>query len=256
MVRLAVSLCLVATTCIVNGSASAAIIVSYPSVSSLDHSNRSVAPDAVNSVAADNLTAGPGLMPSDFADTGIWRWTGWSFGSQDDTSFDLAVAGGDFWTWGFEVTAAETSIDLTSLSMRLSGGSMGYEIRVQVNGGAAVPLLFPDGDTHDSIDGDRFYVSPDDISLSFIPTLKTGDTILFTLAGFGSEEDFDSMGLFASIVEEPVYAVEPGPSAMLIQGVVRTAAVPEADALTIWSLLAIGFAMIVAYRRGAGVGPT
>jgi hypothetical protein len=230
----------------VNGSASAAIIVSYPSVSSLDPSNRSVAPDAVHSaVAAENLTAGAGLIPYDpeILPANIWFWTGWydsSVAPDGSDSYALALAGGHTWTWGFEVTAANTSVDLDSLSFSVANhnNAMDFDLQVQVHGGAPVMLL-----QSETVDGGNTYFGPG-ISLAGIPSLTTGDTLLVTLIGYGRAND--RLGLFLDTGD-----VTPGSNALLIEGNVTTvsAEVPEASSLITFVLLGAIFSPWFAMTR-------
>jgi hypothetical protein len=216
--------------CWVADVALGSIVVSYPSVSSLDPLNRSVAPDAVHAaVAADNLVAGPGLIPYDpqVLANNIWFWTGWyspSLTPSGGDSYALALAGGHTWTWGFEVTAPSTSIDLSSLSFSAGthNNAMDFDLQFQVNGGPAIFLV--QGET---MDGGNHLI----YALNSVSTLTTGDTILVTLIGYGASND--RLGLFAGTGD-----VGPGPGALLMEGdVTSSGVVPEAMSLMIWCCL-------------------
>jgi hypothetical protein len=232
--------------CLATDAAVGSIIVSYPSVSSLDPLNRSVAPDAVHAaVGAENLTAGAGLEPYDPGVPGdeVWFWTNWfdrTLAPDGSDHYALALAGEHTWTWGFEVAAANTSIDLDSLSFSVvtDNNAMSFDLQVQVNGGAPLMLLQSEG-----VDGSNSYFDPV-ISLSGVPTLTTGDTLLVTLIGYGQSND--RLGLFIDTGE-----VSAGPGALLVEGdVTLIGAVPEASSLITFLLLGAVSSLGIAGARG------
>ena len=161
-----------------------AIIVQYDAASPNTYTVAPVITDA--SVAGDNLVAGAGLTSTNFS---TFNFTGFDVAS---TSFADAVAANDAWTWGFDVTAPATTIDLTTLDIRVDRSGTGpddFEVQVSVNGGAPISLLTYD--FNDSGSGVNFL----GVDLSAVPTLTTGDSVVFTLGAYNSETSAGSFDL-------------------------------------------------------------
>ena len=159
------------------------IIVEYTTAGS---TTSLAAGQADANVAADNLDAGSGLNVQTFS---TFNFTGWDTAS---TTFEQAVAANDFWSWGFDVTAAGAVISLTEMNIRLDRSGSGpddFEIRGSVNGGAAVTLL-----THDYNDSSSG-VTFTDVDISALGTVSTGDSVEFVLAAFNSESAAGSFDL-------------------------------------------------------------
>lgn len=137
-----------------------------------------LAPAEVNpAVTATDMTAGSGLQLNT---GGTFNWNSWDTAS---TTYDEAVAADDFWTWGFEVTAANVAITPTSFDIRLDRSSTGpgdFEIRAAVNNGVPVSLLSY------SFGGGTIGVDFTNVSWSALGMLNPGDEVVFTLAAFGS----------------------------------------------------------------------
>lgn len=207
------------------GSAQAAVIVQYDGASPNTTSVAAVAADA--SVSADNLTAGSGLNTTNFS---TFNFTGWDTTS---TSFADAVAANDFWAWGFDVTAAATTIDLTTMDLRVDRSGSGpddFEIQASVNGGTPVSLL-----THDYNDSGSG-VNFTGVDLTALGTLTTGDSVVFTLGAYNSESENGSLDL-----ENLTFPG--GNDGIVINGTV----VPEPTSL---ALLGLGGLVVARRRRG------
>jgi hypothetical protein len=152
-------------------SSDAALILQYGTANVT-----SLAPVIVNpGVTGDNLVAGSGLS----LQTGsTFNFSQWDVAS---TTFAAAVAANDFWTFGFDVVSA-LPLTLTDMDIRLDRSNTGptdVAIEASVNGGAGIPVLSFAGV---NAAGQNFL----GVSLSGIPTLVTGDSLVFTLAAFRS----------------------------------------------------------------------
>ncbi|MEM6552924.1 MAG: PEP-CTERM sorting domain-containing protein [Planctomycetota bacterium] len=155
----------------------------------------------------------------------------------DNTSFADAVADDEIWTFGFDVTGA-VFIDLTTFDIRLDRSGTGpddFEIQVSVNGDTPVSVLtFDYGDTTAGVD----FLGVD---LSALPTLTTGDSVVFTLGAFNSESTAGSFDL------ETIDFGGSDPRALRIEGTIT--AIPEPASL---GLLAVGGLLIAGRRRRNG----
>ncbi|MEM9353471.1 MAG: PEP-CTERM sorting domain-containing protein [Planctomycetota bacterium] len=193
-----------AVAAVLSANASAATIVQYATAGGV---NPLPAFFADAAVSADGLTAGSGLNVQNFS---TFNTTGWDVAS---TSFADAVAADDVWTWGFDVTGS-TPLDLTTMDFRLDRSGTGpddVEIEVSVNGGAGIPVFFHD--YNDSGAGVNFV----GVDLSGVPTLVSGDSVVFTLGAYNSESaagsldletitfpgGTDSLTIFGEFVPEP-----------------------------------------------------
>ncbi len=229
---------LLASSALVAVSSQAAVLVQYQTAPSTTFS--ALAPEIVDpALTADNLVAGGGLTANS---GGTWNWREWANNGSPDTpdaSFDAAVADGDFWTWGFDVTTPLTVVDLTTFDIRVDRSGTGpneFEIQASVNGGTAVSLL-----THDFGDGTTG-VDFVGVDLSAIGLLSTGDSVVFTLAAFGADSGGTSnLGTFDL---ETVDFRGSDERALRIEGDVRI--IPEPAALS--GLFGIA-ALLIARRR-------
>lgn len=153
--------------------------MTYPSVASTTNPTVPAANVDPN-ITADVLAQGGGLV----ANTGTsWNWNNWDTAS---TSAAAAVAAGDFWSWGFDVTG-DVEISLATLDIRYDRSGTGpddVEITVAVNGGAATVVH-----THDFADNADAYVAGgiDLTGIAELQSLVQGDSVAFTLAAFNSE---------------------------------------------------------------------
>ncbi len=154
--------------------------MTYTSVAST--TNATIAAGNVDpNITADVLAQGGGLT----ANTGTtWNWNNWDPAS---TSAAAAVAAGDFWSWGFDVTE-DVEISLATLDIRYDRSGTGpddVEITVAVNGGAATVIH-----THDFADTDSAYVAGgiDLTGVTELQSLMQGDSVEFTFAAFNSEQ--------------------------------------------------------------------
>ena len=177
-------------------------------------------------VTADDLVAGSGLNAQTFS---TFNFTGWDTAS---TSFADAVAANDFWSWGFDVTAPSTSIDLTTLETRLDRSGSGpddFEIQGSVNGGPAISLLafdFEDSGAAVNFTG---------VDISDLGTVVTGDSVVFTLAAFNSESDAGSFDL-------ETLTFPGGTDSLQVNGIITS--VPEPSSLAL-----LGFVGMVGFIR-------
>lgn len=202
------------------------IILEYNTAAST--TNASLSPTNVNAnVSGDSMVTGGGLA----ANAGsTWNWRGWD---TDNLSFGDAVADGDTWLWGFDVTG-DVTIDLTSFDIRVDRSGSGaddFEIQVSVNGGAGVSVL-----THDFNDSGSG-VNFDDVDLSSIATLNNGDSVVFTLGAFNSESTSGTFDL--ETFSGQTYGLQ-------INGDISALAVPEPTSLGLLGIVA-GSAFL--YRR-------
>lgn len=168
-------LALVCASMLTTSAAQAEVIVQYATAGSVT-SLPAVAESAA--VTSDDLVAGSGLTVQTFS---TFNFSGWDTAS---TSFAAAVAANDFHTWGFDVTAPGTTIELTTMDTRWDRSGTGpddFEIQVSVNGAPGISLL-----THDFGDSSAGVSFPG-VDLSAVPTLTTGDSVVFTIAAFNSE---------------------------------------------------------------------
>lgn len=209
-------------------TASAATVVQYGTAGSVT----SLAPEVVDpSVSGDDLSAGSGLAVNNFS---TFNFDGYD---TDNTSFADAVADDEIWTFGFDVTGA-VFIDLTTFDIRLDRSGTGpddFEIQVSVNGDTPVSVLtFDYGDTTAGVD----FLGVD---LSALPTLTTGDSVVFTLGAFNSESTAGSFDL------ETIDFGGSDPRALRIEGTIT--AIPEPASL---GLLAVGGLLIAGRRRRNG----
>lgn len=154
----------------------AATIVEYQTAPSSD--SATISPSVSDAaVSGDSLATGGGLTS---ATGGTYNWSGWDTAN---TTFAAAVTAGDFWSWGFDVTA-DVTIDLTAMDIRLDRSGTGpddFEIQVSVNGGTGISILTYDyADSGSGVD----FVG---IDLSSVPSLVQGDSVVFTMAAFNSE---------------------------------------------------------------------
>lgn len=206
--------------------AHAAIVVQYDTVASTT-SATIAATSADSSVSADLLAAGSGLT----ANAGsTYNWRG--FDTAND-SFTAAVGAGDFFTWGFDVSSG--MIDLTDLDMRWDRSGSGpddLELQVSVNGGTGISLLTHDyGDSGSGVDFTG-------VDLTSVPTLNSGDSVVFTLAAFNSESSGGTFDL------ETVDFGGTDPRSLRVNGTIT--AIPEPGSV---AFLAIGMAGIYGVRR-------
>lgn len=204
---------------LVCSTANADIVVEYTTAGSVT----SIAANSNSSsnVTGDALTAGPGLNVQDFS---TFNFTGWDTANTD---FASAVAAGDFWSWGFDVTSAGTTIQLTDLNVRLDRSGSGpddFEIQASVNGGTPITVL-----THDFMDSSAG-VNFTTVDLSALGTVTTGDSVDFVLAAFNSESDLGSFDLETITFPD-------GTDSLQINGVI-TKAVPEPTSCLVVGLFA------------------
>ncbi len=149
------------------------IVTEYTTVAST--TNPTITAGTVHpNVTAAPLSAGSGIT----ANAGsTWNWRGFN-----TTSYAAAVAAGDFWTWGFEVTGP-TSFNLTTMDIRVDRSGTGpreFEIQASVNTGTPVSLL-----TYDFGSGD-VGVNFTNVNLSALGLLETGDVVTFVLGAFNA----------------------------------------------------------------------
>lgn len=204
-------------------TAFADIILEYDAAAST--SNPTLTAVNVNPVVtADVMAAGAGIT----AHVGsTWHWRDYN---PANTSFADAVADGEAWTWGFDVTQ-NFKVDLTTLNIRLNRSNVGpddFEIQASINGGAATSIL-----THDFA-GTHSAVNFLNVDLSSLGPLFNGDSIVFTLGAFNTVTDVGTFEL-AHIPSE-TYALQ-------LNGTVS--AVPEPAAMG----LILGIGGIVVVRR-------
>jgi len=216
----------------------AVLIAEYQTAAS--GSNATLTASATDaSIVADVMAAGPGIGT---ASGSTWNWNQWGNSTTPFTSFETAVSGGDFWTWGFDVSAPMTVVSLTDMELRLDRSGTGPnegEIRASINGGTEVSLLtFDYGNSDSGVDFTG-------IDLSTLGPLTTGDSIEFTLAAWGADSGGISTG--GTFDLETIDFGGSDPRALRINGVV--AAIPEPTAALFGSLLAGGLGLTVR-RRG------
>lgn len=195
-------------------SASAVTILQYGTAGSTS----SLAPFEVNpAVAGTNLEAGSGLVAQTFSTFNFNDW------DPTNTSYADAVADDEVFTWGFTVTDALATIDLTTLDIRLDRSGTGpddFEVRVRVNAGSETTVL-----THDYADttsGVNFL----GVDLSAVTGLGVGDTVTFTLGAFNAESAAGTFDLETitfpggndSIVVSGDITVIPEPSTAMLLG--------------------------------------
>lgn len=202
-------------------SASGEVIVQYATAGSVT----SISPIIANAnVAADDLTAGPGLNVQTFS---TFNFTGWDTASTD---FDAAVAAGDFWSWGFEVTGNDIILETLDTRLDRSGsGPDDVEIQASINGGTGVTVF-----TFDYADSGAGVNFPG-IDISALGTVTLGDTVVFTLAAFNSESDAGSFDL-------ETLTFPGGTDSLVVNGTV----VPEPASLV---LLGLGGVAMLTRRR-------
>lgn len=210
------------------GAANADVIVQYDTAASQSNATLT-ASSADAAVSADLMAAGSGISA---ASGSTWNWNSWDTAN---TSFASAVAAGDFWTWGFDVTAANTTVDLSDFDIRLDRSGTGpddFEIQASINGGTPISLLtFDYGDTDVGVD----FIG---VSLASLPTLVTGDSIVFTLAAWNSEGSAGTFDL------ETVDFNGSDPRSLRINGTVTTNSIPEPASVALIGLAFAGFGLI------------
>jgi len=212
------------------GQSFASIVVEYTTAGGVN----SIAANSNSSatVTPDDLVAGSGLNGTNFS---TFNFTGWDTAS---TSFADAVAADDIWTWGFDVTTANTSIVLKELNVRLDRSGSGpddFEIQGSVNGGTPVTLL-----THDFMDSGSG-VTFTNVSLTSLGTVVTGDSVDFVLGAFNSESAAGSFDL------ETVTFPDGTDSLQVHAEIITTAVVPEPSSIALLGL--VGLAGLVRRRR-------
>ncbi len=222
------------------GHASAAVLVQYRT----DDMNPLTAEVHAPQVTPAPFTAGPGLtlvppgpVPlNEFGEFGFYRY------NPANTSFAAAVADGEAWTWGFDVTAA-VNIGLTTMDLRVTRGNSGpddFEIRGSVNGGTPISLLTYD--FNDSTANPRWK----DLDISGLGTVTQGDSVEFTLAAFNAEQEFADAASFWMLTFPPPLTGDP----WTVRGTIT--AIPEPVALV---LVPAGAALCLGLRRGAHAVP-
>lgn len=163
------------TPLLISSAAQAVTIVQYGTAGS----TTSLAPfDVAPQVTGDDLTAGAGVDVNAFSTFNFSNW------DPSNTSFEDAIADDEYFRWGFSVTDATASIDLTTLDIRVDRSSTGpddFEIRASVNGAPEVSVL--SHDYGDSSAGVNFI----GVDLSAITGLTLGDSVVFTLGSFNAE---------------------------------------------------------------------
>jgi hypothetical protein len=180
------------------------LVVSYSAVSDIGNSAPNPPFSAHDDVSGDDLSTGSGLTP--VADSAFWEFAGWT-----EEDFGHALVANDVWQWGFDVTG-NVALDLTTMNVTLNTKNTGpsnVEIQAAINGGTPVSLLSVSGLTNSVV------VYP--VNLSALPTLGMADSIVFTLAGWGSS----SIGslLLANAA-----------TAIVVNGNFSPAAIPEPNA--------------------------
>lgn len=160
---------------LMTSAAQAVTIVQYGTAGS----TTSLAPfEVAPEVSGDDLTAGAGIDVQAFSTFNFSNW------DPTNTSFDDAIADDEFFRWGFTVSDALASIDLTTLDIRVDRSGSGpddFEIRASVNGAPGISVLSYDfGDTSSGVN----FVGVD---LSAISGLTAGDSVVFTLGAFNAE---------------------------------------------------------------------
>ncbi len=168
------------------GSGEAAMIVQYKSARGTPIVANTVDP----SVTADNLAAGPGILQSSGS---TFNWTYWwnNTSNLPNTTFDAAVAAGDYWQWGFDVNSG-FDVSLTTMDIRLDRTGLGpddFEIRASVNGGPGTSVL-----SHDFA-GSSSSVDFIGVDLAGLPLLSEGDSVAFILAAFNSPSNLGKFEL-------------------------------------------------------------
>lgn len=165
-------------------------------------------------VAASPLSAGSGL--------GIGSGPHFTFNSWGGSSFDTSIAGNDYFRWGFDVIG-DVDIELTTLGIRLKtilNGVRNIEIRAVVSQLATSAEFSVFTESSLSTSGTSY----PSIDLSTLPILSKGDSIVFTLGGWGASsagrtlaiEPFQGeLGLIVSGAVNPAIAAIPEPSAFL-----------------------------------------
>lgn len=161
-------------------AANAATIVQYQTAASTTFPT--VAPDVEDgNIAGDDLATGPGISANSGS---TYNWTGWADGGSENTNAADALAEGEFFTWGFDVTNPLAQIDLTSIDYRWDRSGTGpnqLEAFYNINGSGNVSFhTFDFGDSSSGVD----FVGLD---LTSVPTLTGGDSIVFTLVAFGAD---------------------------------------------------------------------
>ena len=204
---------------LVCSTASADIVVEYTTAGGVQSLRANG--NTSSNVVGDALTAGSGLNVTNFS---TFNFTGWDTAS---TSFADAVAANDFWSWGFDVVTAGTTIQLTDLNIRLDRSGSGpddFEIQASVNGGSPITVL-----THDFMDS-ASGVNFTNVDLSALGTVTTGDSVEFILAAFNSESAAGSFDLETITFPD-------GTDSLQVNGVI-TKVVPEPTSCLVVSLLA------------------
>lgn len=209
----------------------AVLIVEHQSAGS--NTNLTLAASAADpAISASPFAAGSGI---DAIGIGTYNFNGWDTGN---TSFAEAVADDEVFTWGFEVTDA-VALKLTDFEIRLDrtpDGPDDFEIQVTVNGGTPISVLTHDfNDAHSEADIDDFT----GVSLSPIPLLSQGDSVVFTLGAYNAQTDsggfdLETIGFFDD------------PRGLRVHGTLVS--VPEPAAALFGSLLAGALGMTVARR--------
>ncbi|MEM1271883.1 MAG: PEP-CTERM sorting domain-containing protein [Bacteroidota bacterium] len=212
-------LSLLAATLLLASSADASVILQYATAGSTSTLSPVIADPGI---AADDLQAGTGIVAQTFSTFNFNDW------DTDNTSFADAVADDEVWTWGFDVTSP-LDLNLTTLDVRLDRSSTGpddFEIQASVNGGTPVSVLT--FDFGDSSAGVEF----EDVDLSGLGTLSTGDSVVFTLAAFNSETTGGTFDL-------ETFTFPGGNDALIISGVF---VIPEPGTvlLTMLGLTSVG----------------
>lgn len=175
----------------------------------------SLSPTQVSAdITATALTPGSGIDPI----PGSYNWEGW-----DDlsTNFVSAVAANDFWRFGFTVDSG--AYDLTALTLALQRDGDGpddVEIRGTINSGSDISILNFD------FNGDTNTNTITANAIGMLPTLNTGDSIEFTLAGFNSVSPFGGLqlnplaGTTSGLRIEGTLIPEPATTTLLALGLV------------------------------------
>ena len=175
---------------------------------------------SADSITATNLVAGSGLT---FQEYSTFNFQGWDISS---TSYDLAIAANDFWSWGFEVDT-NVNVNLSKMNFRIDRSGTGphnVEIRAYVNDNSGISLFTYD--FKDSKNGVTF-AGDTAVDLSSIGTLSMGDSIVFKLAAYNSDSPDGSFDL-----ETVTYPG--GTDSMQLIGTI--AAVPEPASLALFGL--------------------
>jgi len=155
---------------------SADIIVQYQSAATTE-----LTPDTVaTGISAENVTAGSGIQLFSFAT--MFEWGQWSVSTN---SFNESLNANEYWSWGFTVTD-NIEIELSDFDISLSHSTNGpsiAEVRAQVNNGTEFVVLTPQTIVGSGTSSPNDFVGN---SLSALPALGQGDTVVFTMAAYDS----------------------------------------------------------------------